>query len=252
MFFLGRSSTFRPSEYFDKFKILTMEAKKTPKADLENKKNIFFEIGLTVALAAVLFAFEWKANVSETSDFITVSELPTEPEMVPITVMTQLPPPPPPSVIKPMDILEIVEDIEEAMDEIELIDADDNSENQEVFDFSNIDYGPEDTGDAILPFVPSEDMPIFPGNIQKWIGKNVRYPEIARDNGVQGKVYVQFVVEKDGSVSNITVVRGVDAALDKEAIRVISSMPKWKPGKQRGKPVRVSYTLPIAFQLSTY
>ena len=93
-------------------------------------------------------------------------------------------------------------------------------------------------------------MPVFPENIQKWLSKHVKYPQIALENGVQGKVFVQFVVEKDGSVSNIKVVRGVDASLDKEAVRVVSVMPKWKPGKQRGEAVNVKFTVPVAFRLT--
>lgn len=225
-----------------------MNVKKNPKADLENKKNIFLEIGFMVALAVVLFAFEWKVSDAELSDFITVSEIPTEAEMVPITVMTQLPPPPPPS-IRPIDILEIVEDIDDLTEEVELIDVTDDSANAEQTPSIDEGYVTEDT-DEIIPFLPSEDMPVFPGNVQKWLAKSVRYPQIALDNGIEGRVYVQFVVERDGSISNVNVVRSVDASLDKEAIRVISSMPKWKPGKQRGKAVRVSFTLPIAFQLT--
>lgn len=225
-----------------------MNVKKNPKADLENKKNIFLEIGFMVALAVVLFAFEWKVSDAELSDFITVSEIPTEAEMVPITVMTQLPPPPPPS-IRPIDILEIVEDIDDMTEEVELIDVTDDSANTEQTPSIDEGYVTEDT-DEIIPFLPSEDMPVFPGNVQKWLAKSVRYPQIALDNGIEGRVYVQFVVERDGSISNVKVVRSVDASLDKEAIRVISSMPKWKPGKQRGKAVRVSFTLPIAFQLT--
>ena len=93
-------------------------------------------------------------------------------------------------------------------------------------------------------------MPQFPGgSVQKWIAKTVKYPMIAQENNIQGKVFVQFVIEKDGSVSDVKVARSVDPSLDKEAIRVVKAMPKWKPGKQRGKPVRVSYTVPINFQL---
>ena len=117
---------------------------------------------------------------------------------------------------------------------------------------NNLNYDEEYDTDEVIAFVPSEDMPVFPENIQKWLSKHVKYPQIALENGVQGKVFVQFVVEKDGSVSNIKVVRGVDASLDKEAVRVVSVMPKWKPGKQRGKAVRVAYTLPIAFQIGSY
>ena len=93
-------------------------------------------------------------------------------------------------------------------------------------------------------------MPRFPGgNVQKWITKHIKYPMVAQENNIQGKVFVQFVIEKDGSVSNVNVTRSVDPSLDKEAIRVIQSMPKWIPGKQRKKPVRVSFTVPINFQL---
>lgn len=225
-----------------------MEAKKTKKADLENKKNIFFEIGLMVALGTVLFAFEWKVSVAEPADFITVSDIPTDVEMIPITMQNVLPSPPPPAP-KFFEIMQIVEELDEVTEDLEITDADDNSENQENLNISNLNYDTEDIGDEIIPFLPSEDMPVFPGNVQKWIGKNVKYPVLAMENGIQGKVLIQFVVEKDGSISNIKVVRRVDPALDKEAIRVISEMPKWKPGKQRGKPVRVSYTLPITFQL---
>ncbi len=226
-----------------------MKAKKNPKANLENKKSIFLEIGFIVAFATVLFAFEWKISDQEISDFITVSEIPTEPEMVPVTIMQQLPPPPP-IVVKPIDMLEIVDELDEATEDVELTDVTDDSENNNVnIDYTDIDYGPENV-DEVLQFVPSEDMPIFPGNINKWISQNIKYPPLAADNGIQGKVYLKFVVEKDGSISNIEVIRGVDPSLDKEAVRVISKMPKWKPGKQRGKPVRVSYNLPITFQLN--
>lgn len=132
-------------------------------------------------------------------------------------------------------------------DDLDIIDADDESNNKESFDLNNLNYDEEYDTDEVIAFVPSEDMPVFRRIYKNGISKHVKYPQIALENGVQGKVFVQFVVEKDGSVSNIKVVRGVDASLDKEAVRVVSVMPKWKPGKQRGKAVRVAYTLPIAF-----
>lgn len=225
-----------------------MEVKKNPKADLENKKNIFLEIGFMVTLVAVLFAFEWKVSVVEPSSFITVSDVPTEPEMVPITMMNQQPMPPPPAP-RQFELIDIVDELDPMTEDVELIDASDEKENTEEY-VEGLNYGPEDLGDEIVPFLPSEDMPIFPGNVQKWIAKNVKYPAIAAENGIEGKVYIQFVIERNGTVTNIKVVRSVDASLDKEAVRVISEMPKWKPGKQRGIPVRVAYTLPIAFQLN--
>lgn len=228
-----------------------MEIKKSPKADLEGKKGIFFEIGLTLALAILLFAFEWKTSTEEVGQFQTVAEEQIEEEIIPITQQMLKPPPPPPPAPKLTDLIDIVEDDTNIDEELEILDAEDDSENapvQDVTDFG--EYGDEDTGEAEV-FVVVEDTPSFPGgNVQKWISKNVKYPVLAMENGIQGKVYIQFVIEKDGSITDVKVVRGVDASLDKEAVRVVKAMPKWKPGKQRGKPVRVSYTLPINFQLS--
>lgn len=160
------------------------------------------------------------------------------------------PPPPPPPAPKLTDLIDIVEDDTNIDEELEIQDAEDDSENQEVPDVTDFgDYEGEDTGEAQI-FQVVEDMPAFPGNVTKWISKNVKYPVLAMENGIQGKVFVQFVIEKDGSITDVKVSRGVDASLDKEAVRVVKAMPKWKPGKQRGKPVRVSYTLPIFFQLA--
>lgn len=229
-----------------------MEIKKAPKADLEGKKTLFFEVGLVLALAILLFAFEWKTSAQEAGAFQTVAEEQVEEEIIPITQQMMKPPPPPPPAPKLTDLIDIVEDETNIEEDLEILDAEDQTENvvtTNVQDFG--DYGSEDTGEADI-FQVVEDMPSFPGgNVQKWIGKNTKYPVLAMENGIQGKVYIQFVIEKDGSITDTKVLRGVDASLDKEAIRVINSMPKWKPGKQRGKPVRVSYTLPINFQLST-
>ena len=227
-----------------------MEIKKSPKADLEGKKGIFFEIGLTLALAILLFAFEWKSSTAEVNAFQTVAEVEIEEEIIPITQQMMKPPPPPPPAPKLTDLIDIVEDDTNIDEELEIQDAEDDSENQEVPDVTDFgDYEGEDTGEAQI-FQVVEDMPAFPGNVTKWISKNVIYPVLAMENGIQGKVFVQFVIEKDGSITDVKVSRGVDASLDKEAVRVVKAMPKWKPGKQRGKPVRVSYTLPIFFQLA--
>lgn len=229
-----------------------MEVKKSQKADLEGKKGVFFEIGLTLALAILLFAFEWKSSSEEVSQFQTVAEEQIEEEIIPITQQMLKPPPPPPPAPKLTDLIDIVEDDTQIDEELEIQDVDDTSENTDAptdaMEFG--EYGDEDTGDSEV-FVVVEDMPMFPGgNVQKWIAKNVKYPVLAMENGIQGKVYIKFVIERDGSITDVKVLRGVDASLDKEAVRVVKAMPKWKPGKQRGKPVRVSYTLPINFQLS--
>ena len=169
-----------------------MELKKTPKADLENKKNIFLEIGFVVALAATFLAFEWKVSVSEPTSFITLSDEPADIEMIPITVLNRLPPPPPPS-IKPAEFLLIVEDLPNEEEELELIDATDDSNNTEINLEDLGSYSEENNSDEIIPFLPIEDMPVFPGNVQKWISTHVKYPEIARDNGVQGKVFLSLI-----------------------------------------------------------
>ncbi len=228
-----------------------MEIKKSPKADLEGKKGIFFEVGLALALAILLFAFEWKSNTAEVNQFQTVAEEQIEEEIIPITQQMLKPPPPPPPAPKLTDLIDIVEDDTMIDEELEIQDAEDQSENTEIQDITDLDgYEGEDTGEAEV-FVVVEDMPQFTGgNVQAWIAKNVKYPRMAEENGIQGKVYIQFVIEKDGSITDVKVLRGVDASLDTEAVRVVKSMPKWKPGKQRNKPVRVSYTLPINFRLA--
>ncbi|WP_298615130.1 energy transducer TonB [uncultured Odoribacter sp.] len=228
-----------------------MEVKKAPKADLEGKKTLFFEIGLVLALGILLYAFTWKTETAQTKEMDTNTQMQAEEEVIPITQQNTPPPPPPPPAPKLTDLIDIVENDQDIDDELEITDAEDQTENS-VIDVSNIDYGEEDTGEQEI-FQVVEEMPTFTaegGNVTKWISKNVKYPILAQENGIQGRVYIQFVIEKDGSITDVKVARGVDASLDKEAIRVIQSMPKWKPGKQRGKPVRVSYTLPINFQLN--
>lgn len=227
-----------------------MEIKKSPKADLEGKKGLFFEIGLALALAVLLFAFEWKSSAREVSTFQTVPEEQVEEEIIPITQQMLKPPPPPPPAPKLTDLMEIVDDASTIDEDLEILDAEDDSENKPVENPSDFgEYGDEETGDDDI-FQIVEDVPTFPfGDVSKWIAKNVKYPQIAAENNIQGKVFMNFVIEKDGSITDVKVLRGVDPALDKEAIRVIKSMPKWKPGKQRGKPVRVSFNLPITFTL---
>ena len=228
-----------------------MERKKSPKADLENKKGIFFELGLIMALGILLFAFEYKNSTAAVDQFEMLADEEVEEEIIPIT-QQQLTPPPPPPPPPPVlsELIEIVEDDVDIDDDLEILDAEDESEN-EVQDISEFDnFGEEDTGEAEV-FLIVENMPVFPdGNVQAWIAKNIKYPVIAAENGIQGRVFIKFVIEKDGKVGNIEILRGVDASLDKEAVRVIKAMPAWKPGQQRGKAVRVSMQVPINFQLS--
>lgn len=236
-----------------------METKKSSKANLENKKGIFFEIGLIIALACLLGAFEWKTNVKVEEVFITVAEEPIEEDIIPITQQARMqPPPPPPPAPRLTDLIQIVEEELDFDEALEIQDAESNTANSNSYgnNYSSNGYseygegdGEGDYGESDI-FVVVEDMPRFPaGDLNQWLSKHVKYPVIAQENNIQGRVSVQFVIEKDGSITDVKVIRSVDPSLDKEAIRVIKSMPKWIPGKQRGKPVRVSYTVPINFKL---
>ncbi len=227
-----------------------MEIKKSPKADLEGKKTMFFEIGLVLALGILLCAFNWKVNSTVEEGFVTVAEEPVEEEIIPITQQMMKPPPPPPPAPKLTDLIEIVDEELDIDEELVIEDVESNTANRDTYsyDYDGAGYDEGDYGEEDV-FQVVEDMPTFPGDINKWLGKNVKYPVIAQENNIQGRVTVQFVIEKDGSITDVKVLRSVDPSLDKEAVRVVKSMPKWKPGKQRGKPVRVSYTVPINFRL---
>ncbi|MBK3517349.1 energy transducer TonB [Carboxylicivirga marina] len=226
-----------------------MEVKKSPKADLENKKSVFMQIGLVVTLAIVLIAFEWTTTDMDASQFEMVEELEAEEEIMPITRQEEVKPPPPPPPPKVADVLNIVEDDVELDEELDIEDTemDDDTE----IDFSDLAMEEEESDDAPVFFIV-EDMPEFPGGeeaLRKYIAQSVKYPVIAQENGIQGRVYVSFVVNTKGKVTDVKIARGVDPNLDKEAIRVVNAMPAWKPGKQRGKAVKVSYTVPINFVL---
>ena len=224
-----------------------MEIKKTPKADLENKKTLFFEIGLIIALAVVLVSFEYKSYDKITIDLASrvVQDVPEE--IIPITEQKVKPPPPPPP--KQVTQIKIVEDDVEVEDELDIdVEADDQTEVEE--------YVPpvedEEEVDEAEIFTVVESMPTFPGGmgaLMKYLAENIKYPPLAKESGIQGRVFINFVVEPDGSISNVKVLRGIGGGCDEEAVRVVQNMPKWSPGKQRGKPVRVSYNLPVKFTL---
>jgi protein TonB len=226
-----------------------MEVKKSQKADLENKRGLFLEIGLALTLALVFLAFEWRVDTSEANVLETEQEIQAEEEIIPITRQEPVkPPPPPPPAPKVADVLNIVDNDEEIDDELEIEDSE--ADMDEEIEIQVVEESEEEDEQQV--FVIVEDMPEFPGGdleLQKWIARAVKYPVIAQENGITGRVYVGFVVNKVGAIENVKIMRGVDPSLDKEAVRVINKMPKWKPGRQRGKAVKVSYTVPINFQL---
>ncbi|WP_321373773.1 energy transducer TonB [uncultured Draconibacterium sp.] len=228
-----------------------MEVKKAQKADLEKKRNTFFLIGLVVALGTTLVAFEWTTAPAKADSLGVIQSFEVEEEIIPITREAEVKPPPPPPPPKVVEVLNIVDDDIEIEDELLIEDSEADDETvidiQPLFESKNEE---EETVDEI--FVIVEEIPEFPGGtraLYQFISSHVRYPVIAQENGIQGKVYVKFVVDEMGDVSNAEVLRPVEASLDKEALRVINSLPRFKPGKQRGKPVKVYYNAQITFQL---
>ncbi len=230
-----------------------MEIKKSPKANLENKKLLFTEIGLILSLLVVWLAFEWSSTEKQVSVFEETAEVVEAEEMVPITQET--PPPPPtatPKIPVLSDQIDIVDDEIQVDDNLFMNLEDDASMGVEIMDYVET-VEEEVVEEDAIPFQFVEEKPTFMGGdantFSKWVNERLVYPEIAKENGVSGRVTLQFTVNTDGSVSNIKVLRGVDPSLDKEAVRVVSMSPKWTPGKQRDRAVKVTYTFPVIFQL---
>ena len=225
-----------------------MEEKKSPKANLENKKVMFTQIGLIISLLIAWMAFEHKSYDKREIDpsLLRQTEV-VEEEMVEITKQEE-PKPQPVEVPKQTTQLEIVED-DVKVEDIEINAEVDQAE--VIEEYVPVEVEEEEVVEQEI-FQIVEEMPAYPGGDQKlmeFIAKGIKYPQIARETGIQGRVFVGFVVEPDGSVSNVKVLRGIGGGCDEEAMRVVKSMPKWKPGKQRGKAVRVSYMLPVNFKL---
>ena len=226
-----------------------MEVKKTDKANLEKNRGMFLQLGYVIVLGLVLLAFEWGTRPSELNTLGELADMDLEEEIIPITRQQNEPPPPPPPP-QTTEVINIVEDDVEIEDELLLDDTEADQDTEiEIFEFAE----EEEEVNEMEVFFVVEDMPTFQGQssdaFRIYIQKNLKYPMIAQENGVSGRVFVQFDVNASGSIENVIVVRGVDPSLDKEAVRVVKSSPKWTPGKQRGRPVRVRFTFPIVFQL---
>jgi protein TonB len=227
-----------------------MEIKKNPIADIEKKSSLFMMAGYVVALSVTLLAFEWKTFEQTAGDLGTLMVDNLEEEIIPITEQEIKPPPPPPPPPPPAPEIEIVDDDVEIEDEVDIkdVEADQKTEVQEM-----VKPVVEEESNEPDFFTIVEDMPSFPGGdaaLLKFIAENVTYPPIAKENGITGVVYVSYVVDKDGSIKDVKVVRGADPFLDKEAMRVVKTLKGYKPGKQRGKPVPVQFTIPIRFVLN--
>lgn len=223
-----------------------MEPKKNPEKDLDKKSGMFLNIGLAISLLLVITAFEWRfydeGNLVGlgvlNDDFEDIMEIPP----------TEQPPPPPPKIQLPK-IIEIPDDeeIEQDLD----VDLDvEITEDTEIKDIVFEDAPDEEVADEIFDIV--EDQPTPPGGMSafyKYVSKSIRYPNQARRMGIQGRVFVQFVVDKTGYLTNVKAIKGIGAGCDKEAVRILKAAPRWKPGKQRGRPVKVRMILPITFKL---
>lgn len=226
-----------------------IRTKKTTKANLERKKGTFFLIGLVAALCFVLFAFEWKtSNSTVVKEFNTTDFVPDEFIFVPRTFDKKEVAKP---IIKAPNIV-LVEDNVETSNDLDLFNSD--PEDITPVDFSVFTEAKEEVEDSNLDDIVSyaEVMPEFPGGYRallNYLAQNVKYPVIAQENGIQGRVYVNFIVDEKGNIYNASIARGVDQSLNIEALRVVETMPKWKPGMQGGKAVKVRYTVPINFVL---
>ena len=233
-----------------------MEPKKNPKVDLNKNSSLYFVIGLSIVLLITWRVIEWKTykNVYDYEALIVDDD---DDEDVPITEQLKTPPPPPPPPPPAPEIIEVIEDEEEIEETV--IESTETDE-EEIIEVVEVI---EEYEDIDVPFAVIEDVPIFPGcervnkserrscfqdQMNKHIKRNFRYPEIAQEMGIQGRVYVNFIISKNGNITNIRM-RGPDKNLEKEAERIIAKLPRMTPGKQRGRPVRVPFSIPITFRL---
>ena len=218
---------------------------------MENKKLLFVEIGLIISLLIVYIALEWTSKETQTAVLEDNTEILIEEEIISTNMETPPPPPAAPKIPVLSDQIDIVDDEIELEDDMFMNLEDDSSLGVEIMDYVEVEE--EVVEEEAIPFQLVEEKPSFQGGdanqFSKWVNSRLVYPEIAKENGVQGRVTLQFTVEKDGSVTKVRVLRGVDPSLDKEAVRVVSMSPKWKPGKQRDRAVPVTYTFPVIFQL---
>lgn len=225
-----------------------MELKKSPKADLKNKRGLLLEIGLVVALALVIGAFAYTPSeyrIEKVDNNVAVAEV----ELTEVTRNEQKPPEPPKKVeVKVIaDLLQVVTNDTKISTDVDFAEFDENTEVIQQVEVK------EEVIENDEPFLVAETMPSFQGGdlntFRTWVQQNVKFPQIALENGIQGRVVLSFVIEKDGRLTNIQVLQTPDRSLSEEAIRVLNKSPKWSPGKQRNQVVRVKYTLPVDFRV---
>ena len=228
-----------------------MEVKKSPKADLEKGKTMGILMGMIVGLAVLFVGFEWSdreitiVQSEGVADIIAEEEVEiTRPEDTP-------PPPPPPPAPAVAEVLNVVED-DVKLDDVDIVSSEDDATTAQVEAYTPPAVVEEEEESSQQIFTVVETMPEFPGGqgaLLQYLAKSIKYPVIAQENGIQGRVVLSFVIEKDGRLTNIQVLQTPDRSLSEEAIRVLNKSPKWSPGKQRNQVVRVKYTLPVDFRV---
>jgi len=228
-----------------------MQIKKSNRASLEDKKWTFLLVGFVCVLSVCYVALEWTKKDVQKWDIMDTEFLVEDQIEIQQTTQDVTPPPPPPPV-QEVEVLNVVEDNVET-EHIEIKSEEDKTEAVKIV--APIEEPEEEEEEEDVVFQIVESMPSFPGGeqaLRKYLRDNVKYPQIAIENNIQGRVICEFVVNKDGSIGDVVVIRsGGDPSLDREAMRVLKQMPKWTPGKQRGKAVRVKYTVPVSFRLGS-
>ncbi|MBQ6762391.1 MAG: energy transducer TonB [Bacteroidales bacterium] len=228
-----------------------MEIKKTEKASLENKRLIFAELGLIAALLVVFAGFESSTRAKEVALLQGNTKIEDPYDIVAIPLDT--PPPAPEAPALPMlsDELEIVDD--DVTVDLDFQSLDDTDIPVDIQAYRNQEVVEQEVEEEVLPFVAVEQKPSFQGgdanDFSRWVNARLQYPEIAKENGVDGTVYLQFTIGSDGRMQDVKVLRSPDESLAREAVRVVASSPKWEPGRQRDRAVKVSYTFPVVYRL---
>ena len=228
-----------------------MEIKKTEKASLENKRLIFAELGLIAALLVVFAGFESSTRAKEVVLLQGNTKIEDPYDIVAIPLDT--PPPAPEAPALPMlsDELEIVDD--DVTVDLDFQSLDDTDIPVDIQAYRNQEVVEQEVEEEVLPFVAVEQKPSFQGgdanDFSRWVNARLQYPEIAKENGVDGTVYLQFTIGSDGRMQDVKVLRSPDESLAREAVRVVASSPKWEPGRQRDRAVKVSYTFPVVYRL---
>ena len=228
-----------------------MEIKKTEKASLENKRLIFAEVGLVAALLVVYAGLESSTRVRQASLLPVNTVVDDEDDILAVTLDTPPPAPEVPALPTLSDVLEIVDD--NVTVDLDFQSLDDTDVPVDIQQYKYQEVAQEEVEDEVVPSVIVQQKPTFNGGdaneFSKWVQSHLVYPDIAKENGAEGRVTLQFTISKDGRLEDVKVLSAPDESLAKEAVRVVSSSPKWEPGRQRDRAVKVSYTFPVIYRL---